>query len=211
VPMLRRILIATENQPLQILPDKKNVRSITDMESPNSKKGADQFIGAVGFLRDHIPGLTELLTPLRKAIAAMPFKWDSDCERCFLKVKELITTPNALVCFDPQCETIVTTDASDVGMGGAISQIINGQEKIIAYWSKTFTKMEQNYPVVDRECLAIVAMIEKFKHLLLGRHFTVWTDQISLKSICLNLTSVKGTQRCKRWMLRLEFYSFTVE
>ncbi|MCP4349404.1 MAG: hypothetical protein GY795_28320, partial [Desulfobacterales bacterium] len=78
-------------------------------------------------------------------------------------------------------------------------------------WSKTFTKTEQNYPVVDRECLAVVAMIEKFKHLLLGRHFTVRTDQISLKSICSNLTSVKGTQRCKRWMLQLEFYSFTVE
>ncbi|MCP4352844.1 MAG: RNA-directed DNA polymerase, partial [Desulfobacterales bacterium] len=95
VPMLGRILIATENQPLQILPDKKNVCSITDMESPNSKKGAERFVGAVGFLRDHIPGLTELLTPLRKAIAATPFEWDLDCERCFLKMKELITTPNA--------------------------------------------------------------------------------------------------------------------
>ncbi|MCP4352167.1 MAG: hypothetical protein GY795_42435, partial [Desulfobacterales bacterium] len=122
--------------------------SISDMKSPNSKKETQRFIGAVGFLRDHIPDLTELLTPLRRATNITPFKWDSDCERCFLKVKELITTPNALVCFDPQCETIVTTDASDIGMGGAISQIINGQEKIIAYWSKTFTKTEQNYPVV---------------------------------------------------------------
>ncbi len=130
------------------------------------KKEAQRFIGAVGFLNDHILKLTELMAPLQKAISLQKFNWDSSSDLCFNEVKKLLISPESLVCFDPSRETFLMTDASHVRMGGFLSQNV-------AYHSKTFSKMEQNYSTVDHEFLAMVTTIEHFQHLLLGKRFTL--------------------------------------
>jgi hypothetical protein len=63
---------------------------------------------------------------------------------------------------------IVDTDTSNFGTGGVLSQMQDGQERIIAYYSKTLNKAERNYCVTRRELLAIVRTLEHFHKYLYG-------------------------------------------
>jgi hypothetical protein len=64
---------------------------------------------------------------------------------------------------------IVDTDASNVGIGGVLSQVKDRQERVIAYYSKTLNKAERNYCVTRQELLAIVRTLQHFHKYLYGQ------------------------------------------
>ena len=57
-------------------------------------------------------------------------------------------------------EYILDCDASDVGISGVLSQIQNGEERVISYGSRTLSKAEKNYCVTDKELLAVRYFVE---------------------------------------------------
>jgi hypothetical protein len=67
-------------------------------------------------------------------------------------------------------------------MGSVLSQVQDGQEKVISYYSKSFNKAERKYCVTRRELLPVVASIKNFQHYLYGRKFKVRSDHYSLVS-----------------------------
>ena len=71
---------------------------------------------------------------------------------------------------------MLDTDASAFAMGGVLSQIEDGVERPIAYFSKVLSKPERNYCVTRRELLAVVSSIKHFHHYLYGKDFLVRTD-----------------------------------
>jgi len=62
---------------------------------------------------------------------------------------------------------ILQTDASATGLGAVLEQ----DGHVVAYVSHTLTKSEQNYSVIQKECLAVVYAMKQFRHYLLGRPF----------------------------------------
>ncbi|CAC5361329.1 unnamed protein product [Mytilus coruscus] len=66
---------------------------------------------------------------------------------------------------------ILDTDACDTGIGAVLSQIQEGQEKVIAYGSRTLNKAERNYCVTDKELLALRYFIEYY-----GPFFSKWAE-----------------------------------
>ena len=68
------------------------------------------------------------------------------------------------------------TDASDVAVGAALQQQINGEWQPIAYFSKKMKPAETRYSTFDRELLAVYLAIKHFHHFLEGRQFYVLTD-----------------------------------
>ena len=97
---------------------------------------------------------------------------------------------------------MVYTDASDVGLGAVLEQ----DNHVIAYASRTLTKSERNYSVIQKECLAIVYATKQFRHYLLGRQFQLHTDHAPLQ--WLSAQRMEGLL-C-RWELALQEYSFTI-
>ena len=71
---------------------------------------------------------------------------------------------------------ILDTDASIYRIGAVLSQVQNGQERVISYASRTMNKAETNYYVTDKELLAVKYFVEYFKQYLLGQKFRVRTD-----------------------------------
>ena len=66
---------------------------------------------------------------------------------------------------------MVSTDASDRAIGGVLSQIQDGHERVIAYWSRQLTKAERNYSVIEREALAMVGAIKEFNRICMDFAF----------------------------------------
>ncbi len=70
------------------------------------------------------------------------------------------------------------TDASEHAIGGVLSQEQEGKWKPIAFLSRTMQPAEQNYEIYDKELLAIVEALAKWRQYLLdaAEPFEVWTD-----------------------------------
>ncbi|GFT28952.1 retrovirus-related Pol polyprotein from transposon opus [Trichonephila clavipes] len=89
------------------------------------------------------------------------------------------------------------TDASNESVGAVLSQEIDGQERVVAYWSKCLSKPERNYCVTRKELLAIVKAIEHFHHYLYGQKFLLRTDHASLTWL-MNFRNTEG--QVARWI-----------
>ena len=86
----------------------------------------------------------------------------------------------------PYCSLlyILDTDSSQHGYGAVLSQEVDGQEKVVAYYTKTFTPPQRNYCVTRSELLAVVEAVKHFRPYLIGRKFWLRTDHASLIWLC---------------------------
>jgi hypothetical protein len=102
------------------------------------------------------------------------------------------------------------TDASLTGIGAVLSQVVEGKEMVLGYWSRSLSKEERNYCVTRRELLAVVEAFEHFHCYIYGRKFRVRTDHSSLTWL-LNFREPKD--QIARWLQRLGVYAnqYTVE
>ncbi|GFW30212.1 retrovirus-related Pol polyprotein from transposon 412 [Trichonephila clavipes] len=132
---------------------------------------------------------------------------DKECEDSFLQLKEALTSSPILIYPQPDKPFILDTDASNESVGAVLSQEIDGQERVVAYWSKCLSKPERNYCVTRKELLAIVKAIEHFHHYLYGQKFLLRTDHASLTWL-MNFRNTEG--QVARWIQRLNEYYFDI-
>lgn len=103
---------------------------------------------------------------------------------------------------------ILTTDASGYAIGAILSQGKLGQDRPIAYASRTLNQAELNYATVEKELLAIVWSCRHFRPYLLGHKFQIITDHKGLTWIF----NVKDpSSRLIRWKLLLEEYEYEIQ
>lgn len=112
------------------------------------------------------------------------FRWTPAAEKAYNEIKKTLISPQVLTPYDPSRPLVLATDASKTGLGAVLShRLSDGQEKPIAYASRTLTSTEQKYPQIDKEALAIVWATQKFFYYLYARHFTLVTDHKPLTQI----------------------------
>jgi len=103
----------------------------------------------------------------------------------------------------------VEVDTSGHAIGGVLSQEQKGKWKPIAFLSRTMSPAERNYEIYDKELLAIVKALDKWRQYLLDavKKFEVWTDHENLKHF---KKPHKLNGRQARWYLKLQDYDFTL-
>lgn len=135
------------------------------------------------------------------------FEWSEAAEKCLDSIKAILVSAPVLANADYTKPFIIQTDASDLGMGGVLVQGEGCDERVVAYTSAKFSATQRNYQTTERECLAVITAIEKFRPYIEGVKFTVVTDHASL----LWLKNIKDpTGRLCRWALRLQPYNFDI-
>ena len=93
-------------------------------------------------------------------------------------------------------------------MGAVLSQVQEGQERVVAYGSKTFSKSERNYCVTRKELCSVVHFVKHFRHYLLGKKFLVRTDHGSLHWL-MNFRNPDG--QMVRWLEILAPFDFEIQ
>lgn len=175
---------------------------------PQNIKELRRFLGMMSWYRRFIPHLAELSTPLTDLLRkGVKWKWGEAQQTAFEKLRNHLVEPPVLGRPDFTLPFIIQTDASFSGLGAVLAQEVNGEEMVIAFASRTLTKAEQKYSATEKECLAVVWAIRKFRPYVEGFHFTVVTDHSSLTWLH-SLNSPAG--RLARWALELQEYDFQV-
>ncbi len=205
-------LICSEPTGTVVKPDPKNGESIKSMNPPTDIHGVRQFLGCCNYYAQFIRDYAELTEPLHHLTRKNAyFEWDSKCQVAFETLKARIISPEVLVPFNPNFPTLLTTDASDVGLGAFLSQIQNGKDRPIAFASKTLSLPERGYSTPERETLACVWAAEHFDKFLLGRHFILRTDQSSLQTLLQRFGENRSSRRISRWYDRLRHFDYDVQ
>ena len=184
------------------------VAAVADWPPCDNLRDLRAFLGLCGYYRKFILGFGEVAAPLyaltRKGCR---FKWTQDCQAAFDEMKRRLTTAPVLSMPTEEDPYILDTDASDFAIGAVLSQIVDGEEHVIAYASKRLSRTEVNYCVTRRELLAVVFFLKYFRHHLLGRSFTVRTDHSALQWL-RNIPEPVGQQA--RWIGTMEEYDFKI-
>ncbi|KAI5408711.1 hypothetical protein KIW84_054516 [Lathyrus oleraceus] len=153
------------------------------------------------------------LPPIRKHDHAIRLKDEADipnlrpyseAQETFEKLKMDMTTIPILAMLDFDKEFVVETDASGQGIGVVLMQ----GGKPICYMSQTLSDRAQQKSVYERELMAIVITIQKWRPYLLGRHFKIHTDQKSLKFITEQ--RIMGGEQ-QKWLSKLLGFDFEVK
>lgn len=188
--------------------DPEKIKAILDIPTPKTVSEVRRMIGISSWYRRFVKDYGSLVAPLTNLLRKnRPFVWTKECEESWAEVKERLVTAPILVMPDFEREFVIQADASDYGVGAVLTQEFDEGEKVIAYVSKSLTRRERNFSTTEKECLAVLFAIEKFRPYVEGAHFTVITDHYSL--LWLNrLQNPSG--RLARWAVRLQQFNFTI-
>src|SRR5436190_4810744 len=151
--------------------------------------------------------IVEPLTRLTKKNAR--WKWGTEELAAFEKLKQALTSAPVLACPDFSRRFFLQTDASTSGLGAVLTQFHDdGNERVVAYASRTLNGAERNYSATELECLAVVWGIRRMRSYLEGYSFTVVTDHQSLRWLH-KIESPTG--RLARWLFELQQYDYEIK
>jgi hypothetical protein len=118
-------------------------------------KEVRSFLGLCSYYRKFIFHFANIARPLHKLTEKnQSFVWTEECQMAFENLKQALTNTPILAYPRNEDSFILDTDASNTCMGAVLSQIQDGKEKVIAYYSKAFSRTERKYCVTRRELLA---------------------------------------------------------
>lgn len=181
-------------------PDK--IQAIVDWPIPKNVKGLRGFLGLTGYYRRSVWNygkIARAFTDLTKNA----FIWWSSATLAFQHLKTALTSVPVLGLPDFSQPFTVECDASSEGVDAILLQF----DHPITYFRKGFSFSNQYKSAYDRELLALVLALQKWKHYLLRQHFFVKTDHCSLEHL-LNQRITTSEQECL--LMKLLPFDFTI-
>jgi len=189
--------------------DERKIDAVIRWPVPTKLREVRGFLGLCGYYRRFVHNFSEVAAPLHALTKKnVPFRWTQACQTAFETLKDQLTTAPILVLPRDEGEYILDTDASDHGIGAVLSQVHDGEEKVVSYASRLYSAAEQHYCVTRKELLAVVFFMKQFRQYLLGRPFRVRTDHAALQWLRRTPEPI-GQQ--SRWLEVLEEFTFQVE
>ena len=127
-----------------IATDPSKIEAVDKWPTPTSVKEVRSFLGLCSYYRKFVNKFADIARPLHKLTETKSkFHWGEDCQTAFDKLKRALTSSPILSYPDSTGDFILDTDASNTGLGAVLSQIQDGIEKPICYYSKTFSAAER--------------------------------------------------------------------
>lgn len=179
------------------------MNAVLSFRSPSSESEVRSFLGLANYLNKFIPNLATIAEPLRDLTKKeTKFEWNAAHENAFQAIKKKLASASMLGFFDPKDKTTVIADASPAGLGAVLLQENSeGGTRIISFASKSLTDTERRYCQTEKEALALVWSVERFRMYLYGRPFNLMTDCKALEYLFTPRS--KPCARIERWVFHV--------
>ena len=191
-------------------PEPDKTEAIAKFSQPCTKSDVRSFLTVTGYYQSFVPDYMTISGPLSDATKkSMPttVNWSSECDRAFIRWKELLCSDPLLQAPNFDDVFIVQTDAFEDGLGAVLGQANHkDQESPAVYISHKLLQREQMYSTIEKEALAINWAIKKLKVYILGREFVGQTDHAPLQF----MEHHANNARIARWGLALQPFWFSV-
>ena len=182
-------------------------QSLINTPKPTTVTMLRKALGAFSYVQRWIPGMADIAKPLYDLLdkdGKKMLQWTPEATDAFERLKIQVAKPPALYLPDFNRPFVLVTDASTVGTGAMLAQRDrykpDGPLNPVAFFHHTLSSSERNYSTTDRELLAIVLAVKKFRVYLAGQRFDLITDHRALTWINESLN--------ERWLEFLQQYPF---
>ena len=189
--------------------DPSKIAAVENWPRPTTVREVRSFAGLCSYYRRFVREFARIARPLHKLTEkGTRFEWTSECETAFNTLKMALTS-SPILAFPQEAGTfILDTDASNDGVGAVLSQVQDGHERVVAYFSRALAKAERQYCVTRKELLALVAGVKHFHPYIYGSEFLIRTDHAALRWL-MGFKNPEG--QIARWLELLGTYNFKVQ
>jgi hypothetical protein len=188
--------------------DEAKVDLISNLPPPRTVKDVRSFLGHARFYRQFIKEFSKIARPMCKLLVKeIPFIFDEECRQAFGALKKILTStpiiqpPKWGTPFEIMC------DASDYTVGVVLGQRIAKCPHVIYYASQTLNDAQLNYSTTEKELLAVVFALDKFRSYLLGSKVIIYSDHAALKYL---FSKKDAKSRLIRWILLLQEFDIEI-
>ena len=145
-------------QPLQ-----DRCKAISNTPTPHNLKSVRRFVGAVNYVSGFFPHVQTLLKPLHAlSKKRKEFHWTDEHQKAFEKVRTLMCEPPILYMPKTTGRLAIYSDTSRVATGSYVTQIIDGREQILGYYSKVLPGACLRYSVTELELFGLLINVSAF-------------------------------------------------
>jgi hypothetical protein len=190
-------------------PDPDKISAIINYPVPKTCREVRRFLGMTGWYHRFITNYAGIACPLTDLLSKSgKFVWNEAAGAAFDKLRTCLVSAPILATPDFDQPFVIQCDASDRALGAVLTQGEGRNERVIAFLSKKFTAPQRKYAATEKECLAVLVAIKKFRQYVEGSKFTVITDCAALKWLQKFNDATNG--RLCRWALQLQGYDFDI-
>ena len=195
-------------------PSENKVKALKDAPRPTNSSQLKSFVGLANYYSRFLPRLSTTLAPLYELLKQKTtWSWSTEHEKAFQTVKDQLSSSTTLAHYDPNQKLLLTCDASSYGLGAVLSQQVDdGTERPIAFASRSLSTTERKYSQLDKEGLAIIFGVTRFRQYLLGHHFVIYTDHKPLIYLFGESRGIPelASSRIQRWAMTLSAYTYSI-
>ena len=184
--------------------DPRKTATMQQWPIPKDVKALKGFLGLTGYYRKFVKGYGQIVAPLSALLRKATITWTSKASHAFQLLKDAMSNPLVLALPDFSKSFMVECDASGLGVGAVLMQ----NQRPIDYHSQALKGKSLALSTYEKELLALVVAMKKWRPYLLGRPFVIKTDHQSLKYL---LKQKIGTPAQQKWITKLLGYAFLVE
>lgn len=185
------------------------VEAIQKFPRPAKVCELQRFLGILNFYNRFIAHAADLLHPLYLSLRNKKSKdfleWTEPMCASFDKARSVLSELTRLSHPRQGATLAVSTDASDIGIGAVLEQLVNGHWQPLAFYSRQLNTAESKYSTFDRELLALYSAIRHFQYMLEGRRFIAFTDHKPLVDAMHKIAQLHSGRQQRHLALISEF------
>lgn len=194
--------------------NEQRVEQLRAISRPTTVRDLRKALGAFAYVQRWLPGLAEVYKSLYNAVSGKPYErlvWTKEMVTDFDKIKQMIADAVALSLPDMEKKFTLVTDCSNIAAGAMLAQAsdeLPGYLKPVAFYHHALAPSEQKYSATEKELLAVVLAIKKFR-VYLGRDFDLITDHQSLAWL-KSLNPENEVGRRGRWLDLIQQFALNI-
>ena len=196
-----------------IRPLKSKIAAIQELAPPSTVRQVRQLLGLFGYYRKFVKDYSRVAKPITDLLqghteaSVKRIVWPDAADAALKLLKKELSDRVLLSFPDYSYPLDIHCDASSIGIGGVLSQVIEGDERPLFFFSRVLSDCETRYHSLELECLSVIWSLRQTRQWTLGHPVRIMTD---CRSLIWLLTTKHTLARLVRWTLEVAAYDFEI-